>query len=57
MLDQLARVMAETNCPVDELSKWSQREELRVPKTVTSYSPTRESPLTVDVTRTIEGFH
>ena len=57
MLDQLARVMAETNCPVDELSKWSRREELRVPKTVTSYSPTRKSPLTVDVTRTIESFH
>lgn len=56
MLDQLASVTANPNCSVKELLKWSQRDGLRVPKAVTSYSPTQESPLTVDVSRVLEGM-
>jgi Transglutaminase-like superfamily len=56
MLDQLARVTADPNCSMEEVVEWSQREGLRVPPTVTSYSPTQESPLTVDVSRVLEGM-
>jgi hypothetical protein len=55
MLDQLARITSDSNCSIEELSKWSQQEGLRVPPKVISYSPIQEAPLTVDVSRTLEG--
>jgi len=56
MLDQLAREIAQPNCSVRQLSAWSQREGLRVPSRVTSYSPAYPSPLKVDVTPVLEGM-
>jgi hypothetical protein len=55
ILDQLAHVIADPNCSSAEISNWSQREGLQVPPTVTSYSPTQFSPLTVDISRVFEG--
>jgi Transglutaminase-like superfamily len=55
MLDQLARVTANPNCSASEIASWSRKEGLRVPATVTSYSPTQDPPLTVDVSRALEG--
>ncbi len=56
MLDLLARRTSNQNCAVAELTRWSQQEELRVPSTVTSYSPAHSSPLKVDVSRVLEGM-
>jgi len=56
MLDQLAGETSDSNCTVAELSKWSKREGIRVPLTVTSYSPAHSSPLKVDVSRVLNGM-
>ena len=55
VLDKLASVTADSNCSVENLLQWLRVEELRVQPRVTSYSPTQESPLTVDVSRVLEG--
>jgi hypothetical protein len=54
-LDQLARITVDPNCTALDISEWSLREDLKVPPTVTSYSPTQEDPLTVDVSRALVG--
>ena len=56
MLDLLAQETSDSSCSVAQLTKWSQKEGLRVPPTVTSYSPAHESPLKVDVSRVLEGM-
>lgn len=56
MLDRLARVTSHADCSVTELAQWAQQEGLRVPPTVTSYSPAHSSPLTVDVSRVLGGM-
>jgi Transglutaminase-like superfamily len=55
MLDLLARDISDPKFSLEDLLNWSQREGLRVPQTVTSYSPTQEEPLTVDVSKVLEG--
>lgn len=54
-LDELARAVAETNCAPATVSEWSRTEGLQITPTVTSYSPTSESPLEVDVRPVLEG--
>jgi hypothetical protein len=56
MLDRLAHVTVDSNCAIEDLVKWSLQESLKVPSSVTSYSPTQEAPLTVDVNRALEGM-
>lgn len=56
MLDQLASSIAEPHYSLEELLTWSQMEGVEVPKMITSYSPTQDSPLTVDVSRVLEGI-
>jgi hypothetical protein len=56
MLDRLARTTANSNYSIDDLMKWSQLEGLRVPPKIISYSPTQEDPLTVEVSRVLEGM-
>jgi transglutaminase superfamily protein len=55
MLDLLAQDISDSNCTIAKLTEWSEREGLRIPPTVTSYSPAYSSPLKVDVTRVLEG--
>ncbi len=55
-LDLLARETSDSNCPVAELTRWSQRKGLRITSTVTSYSPAHSSPLKVDVSRVLDGM-
>jgi len=56
LLDQLSRAIADPACSVAVLATWGQAAELRVPPTVTSYSPAYPDPLKVDVRRTIEDM-
>ncbi len=56
VLDLLARKTSDPNCAVEELSKWSKQEGIRIPKVVTSYSPAHSSPLKVDVSRVLDGM-
>jgi len=56
MLDLLARETSDSDRAVAKLSKWSKREGIRVPPTVTSYSPAHSSPLKVDVSRVLNGM-
>jgi len=56
MLDLLARETSDSNRAVAKLSKWSKREGIREPPTVTSYSPAHSSPLKVDVSRVLNGM-
>ncbi len=56
LLDRLARVTSHPEISVTELVRWAQQEGLRVPPSVTSYSPAHPSPLTVDVTRVLDGM-
>ena len=56
VLDLLALETSDSNCPVTDLTRWSQREGLRVPSTVTSYSPAHSLPLKVDISRVLEGM-
>ena len=56
MLNRLSRVTANPNCSVEDLIEWSQQEGLRVPPKVTSYSPVQEAPLTVDVSKVLDGI-
>jgi hypothetical protein len=56
MLDQLARATADPACSVAVLATGAQAEGLRVPQTVTSYSPAHPDPLKVDVRRVLEGM-
>jgi hypothetical protein len=54
-VDELAHAIAEPNCAPTTVSEWSRKEGFQIPSTVTSYSPTRESPLEVDVRPVLEG--
>ena len=56
LLDQLAHMISPPDCSVAEVAQWAQHEGLRVPPTVTSYSPAHPSPLQVDVRRVLEGM-
>ncbi len=56
MLDLVARETSDSNCAVAKLSKWSKQEGIRVPPTVTRYSPAHSLPLKVDVSRVLEGM-
>ncbi len=53
MLDHVARLLADPDCPVENIEEWAQREGLAVTETVTSYSPASGEPLTVDVRRAL----
>jgi hypothetical protein len=55
-LDVLAKEISDSNCAVDGITRWGREEGLRVPRTVTSYSPAYSSPLKVDVSRVLEGM-
>jgi hypothetical protein len=54
-LDELAQAIAETNCAPTTVSKWSRKVGFQITPTVTSYSPTCESPLEVDIRPVLEG--
>jgi hypothetical protein len=54
-IDELAADIAEENCLPDVVAEWSSRDGFRVTPTVTSYSPTREEPLEVEVRAVLEG--
>ncbi len=56
VLDLLALETSDPNCAVAALSKWSKQEGIRVPPTVTSYSPAHSSPLKVNVGRVLDGM-
>ena len=56
LLDHLARMISPPDCSVAEVAQWAQHEGLRVPPTVTSYSPAHPTPLQVDVKRVLEGM-
>jgi hypothetical protein len=50
LLDQVARVMVGSEVTAHDLRELYDREEFRVPSTVTSYSPAADGPLRVSVT-------
>ena len=56
LLDQLAHMTSLPGCSTTALVHWAQQDGLRVPPTVTSYSPAHPSPLTVDVSPVLAGM-
>ena len=56
LLDLLARDIVEPSCSIESILKWSRQEDLLVPRLVTSYSPTQDIPLEVDVSKVLEGI-
>jgi len=54
-LDQLAQVLSEPNCAPSAVSEWSRTAGFQIPPRVTSYSPTSETPLEVDVRPVLQG--
>jgi hypothetical protein len=49
LLDTLAGATSSSDVPVDQIKSFYEREEFRVPRVVTSYSPASETPLKVTV--------
>lgn len=56
LLDRLAHMTSQSDCSVTELTHWAGQDGLRVPSSVTSYSPAHPSPLHVDVSRVLDGM-
>lgn len=52
-LDHVARLIADPDCPVENIEDWAGRDGLRPAETITSYSPASAEPLRVDVRRAI----
>jgi Transglutaminase-like superfamily len=55
-IDELASEIAAESCPPESVAEWSSRDGFRVTPTVTSYTPTREAPLEVDVRAVLGGI-
>jgi len=55
-LDRLSAALADPACSVAEVASWARQDGLRVPPTVTSYSPAHPGPLEVDVSRVLAGM-
>jgi len=55
LLDRLAEETSTHNCDAEIISKWGQKEVLRVQAEVISYSPAYGSPLKVNVSKVLEG--
>jgi hypothetical protein len=56
LLDELARATADPSCSAAVLATWAQVDDLRLPQTVSSYSPAHPDPVKVDVRRVIAGM-
>lgn len=56
LLDRLALVTSHADCSAAAVAHWAQQEGLRVTPSVTSYSPAHPSPLTVDISRVLDGM-
>jgi hypothetical protein len=56
MLDRLARTSSDPDCSATELLAWAQRDALRLPTSIVSYSLASSSPIEVDVGRIVESM-
>ena len=56
MLDRLAQVTSNPDCSPAEIRGWAERDGLRLPRTVTSYSPAHSSPVQVEVSRVLASL-